>query len=404
MGAVTGARVEAVSGGFESIRPGDFVVFSKTILEGDVDAFAALSGDRNPLHMDSEFASRTHLGRRVVHGMLVASYVSALIGTKLPGTGSLWMEQRFGWRNPVFIGDTLEFTLRVTHKSEGSRTLALKVTVMNQNGKMVMDGEGTVALPEFHERRREIPIHETVAFVSNGSRGIGAAVARALARAGASVVINCSDAEAGDGVCQAIAADGGEALAVCADTSDAVSVAGAVESASGRLGRAIDVLIHCAAAPVAPCPAIDMEWADIQQALDTHVRSAFHCIRAVVPGMLQRKSGRIVSIGSMAAWGAPPAQWGAFAMAQAALKSLTKSLAAELGPSGIRVNMVSPGTREDDPESGIPERIRKLQAMQTPLRRLALADDIAETVVFLCSEGSRFITGADIPVCGGAGM
>lgn len=403
MGAVTGARVD-VAGGFESIRPGDFVSFSKTILESDVEAFAALSGDRNPLHMDSEFASRTHLGRRVVHGMLVASYVSTLIGTKLPGTGSLWMEQRFGWRNPVFIGDTLEFTLRITHKSEGSRTLALEVTVMNQNGKTVMDGEGTVALPEIHQRRQEIPIHERVAFISNGSRGIGAAVARALARAGAMVVVNCPDREAGDELCQSIASDGGEALAVCADTGDAMSVAAAIDGASGRLGRTIDVLIHCAAGTGAPRPAIEMEWTDVQQALDTHVRSAFHCIRAVVPGMARQKSGRIVSIGSMVAWGVPPAQWSAFAMAQAALKSLTKSLAAELGPSGIHVNTVLPGTREDDPESGIPERIRKLQAMQTPLRRLALADDIAETVVFLCSEGSRFITGADIPVCGGAGM
>ena len=398
-------RSEARFVDFQSIRPDDAVVFSKVLTEPDVEAFARLCGDYNPLHMDSGYARQTHLGRRVVHGMLVASYVSTLIGMQLPGAGSLWMQQSFRWRAPVYIGDTLEFTLRVTHKSEGSRILSLEVTAMNQNGKTVMDGEGTVSLPEVRRNGAEIPIHERVAFVSGGSRGIGAAAARALAHAGAGVVVNYrSSAAAAEELCHAITADGGKAFAVRSDVNDAESVSRAVESAAAQLGRTIDVLIHCAGAPVAPRPAMEMEWADIQQALDIHVRGAFHCIRALVPGMVRQKSGRIVSIGSMATWGVPPVQWSAFAMAKAALKSMTKSLAAELGPSGIRINMISPGITETESTLEIPERLRKLQAMQTPLRRLASPEDIAQTAVFLCSEASGFITGADIPVCGGVGM
>ena len=223
------------------------MVFSKVLTEPDVEAFARLCGDYNPLHMDSGYARQTHLGRRVVHGMLVASYVSTLIGMQLPGAGSLWMQQSFRWRAPVYIGDTLEFTLRVTHKSEGSRILSLEVTAMNQNGKTVMDGEGTVSLPEVRRNGAEIPIHERVAFVSGGSRGIGAAAARALAHAGAGVVVNYrSSAAAAEELCHAITADGGKAFAVRSDVNDAESVSRAVESAAAQLGRTIDVLIHCA--------------------------------------------------------------------------------------------------------------------------------------------------------------
>ena len=148
-----------------------------------------LSGDYNPLHMEDDFARKTHLRRRVVHGMLVASYVSTLIGMQLPGAGALWMQQSFRWRNPVFIGDTIEVTLRVTHKSVGSRIRTIGITAMNQNGKPVMEGEGTVSVPG-SPRIAQRGSDAGALFVSGGSRGIGAAVAQALARAGASVLVN----------------------------------------------------------------------------------------------------------------------------------------------------------------------------------------------------------------------
>jgi 3-oxoacyl-[acyl-carrier protein] reductase len=120
--------------------------------------------------------------------------------------------------------------------------------------------------------------------------------------------------------------------------------------------------------------------------------------------MVERKYGCIVNVGSIMTWQAPLAQWSAFTVAKAALKALTRSLAVELGPSGVRANMISPGTTETESTLAIPERLRKLQAMQTPLRRLASPEDIARTAAFLCSDAAQFITGADIPVCGGAAM
>jgi acyl dehydratase len=132
---------------FDAIQPGDRAVIVKTFAEEDVGTFAALSGDYNPLHMESEFAEQTRFGRRVVHGMLVASYVSTLVGMQLPGPGALWMQQTFRWRNPVFLGDTVEIVLEVTQKSPGARLLAIRIRAINQNGQQVMDGEGAVHVP-----------------------------------------------------------------------------------------------------------------------------------------------------------------------------------------------------------------------------------------------------------------
>src|SRR5277367_1417163 len=121
---------------FEKIQPGDEAKFSKLITAEDVEAFAKLSGDRNPLHMDDKFAARTHFQRRVVHGMLVANYVSTLVGMQCPGPGALWSRQNFRWLAPVFIGDRITLTMKVTHKSEGSRSLTIEVKAANQEEKV----------------------------------------------------------------------------------------------------------------------------------------------------------------------------------------------------------------------------------------------------------------------------
>ncbi len=415
MQATDEVRASPVAGGkpasgalfldFEAIQPGDRAVIRKLFTEEDVAAFAQLSGDYNPLHMESEFARRTHLGRRVVHGMLVASFVSTLVGMQLPGAGALWMQQSFRWRQPVYVGDSLEIALEVTQKSPGSRLLSVRIFAMNQTGTVVMDGEGTVSVPEVRRVEKPAAMEERVAFISGGSRGIGAAVAQALARAGASVVVNYHrDGAAAEELCHSIASAGGSVIPARADVTQAEAVAGAVALAREAFGKPVDILIHCAGGAVTLRPFLDTRWEDVQQTLDVQLKGAFHCAQAVAPGMVERKSGCIVNIGSILTWQAPPAQWSAFLVAKAALKAFTQALAAELGPSGIRVNMISPGATESGSATLASERLRKLQAMQTPLRRLALPDDIAQAAVFLASDASRFITGADIPVCGGAAM
>lgn len=387
---------------FSTISVGDHVSIQRKIAEADVDAFARLSGDYNPLHMDTEFAGRTPFQKRVVHGMVVASYVSTLIGMHLPGPGALWAQQSFNWVQPVFIGDTITVSLRVTQKSPGTRTVTVTVEAVNQHGKVVMNGAGTVVLLEQREKEKpKTALSDRVAFITGGARGVGAAIASALARAGASVVVNYRQSkDAAENLCEQLRSDGAHALAAEADVRDEAAIAAALDRASDRFGRPVDVLVNNAIASAAAQAFLNTDWIAIQSVLDVQVRGAFQCARAVLPKMIESKSGYIINVGSLTAAG-NPVQQAALGIAAASMKALTRSLASEFGPHGIRVNMVSPGMTETESIAGVPERLRKLQAMQTPLRRLCRPDDVAQTVLFLCSGGGDFITGADIPVGGG---
>ena len=130
---------------FEQIQTGDRVSLRRRLDEEDVEAFARLTGDRNPLHLDRLFAAEAGFERPVVHGMLVAGFVSTLVGMHLPGPGALWAEQRFRWKRPVFVGDEVTVEVEVTHKSKGARTLQLAVQAFNQKGELVLEGAGTAA-------------------------------------------------------------------------------------------------------------------------------------------------------------------------------------------------------------------------------------------------------------------
>ncbi len=133
---------------FEAIDRGNFAVMEKQISVEEIERFALLSGDFNPLHLDAAFAQQTQFARPVAHGMLVGSYVSTLIGMRLPGPGALWTQQTFRWLHPVFAGDVIRVVLRVVHKSPGSRMLKVEVEASNQDGIRILDGAGLVMMVE----------------------------------------------------------------------------------------------------------------------------------------------------------------------------------------------------------------------------------------------------------------
>jgi 3-oxoacyl-[acyl-carrier protein] reductase len=389
---------------FDRIEPGDEAHFHRTICANDVDDFARLSGDTNPVHMDEEFAQRTGLGRRVVHGMLLGSYVSTLVGVHCPGSGALWSQQNFRWQAPVFIGDRVHLKLWVTHKSKGSRSLAIAVKGVNQNGKVFMEGEGVVSVLEERVRTNDTAITDRVALVAGTSQAIGAAIALSLAKAGAMVVVDYeSNPGAAEKLCAAIESNGGHSIPEQMNILDGDSVRAAVLRIQEKLRRPIDLLVNSPGNSPEGKQFVETTWEEVHSSLELHLRGTFHCCQAVIPGMCAKRSGIIINIGSAFLRGNPPANWSSFLMAKSVIQALTRSLAVELGPQGIRVNMVSPGLLETDSIDGS-DRLRKVQAMQTPLRRLAAPADIASVVLALSSRAGDFITGTDIPVCGGFHM
>jgi 3-hydroxybutyryl-CoA dehydratase len=130
----------------EDLSPGMSAEISKTVTDTDIDLFGEVTGDSNPLHHDEDFAATTVFGGRIAHGMLIASFVSAVIGTKLPGPGAIYMSQNLKFRAPVRIGDTVVARVTVTDViGEKNRvTFATECTV---GGKVVLDGDALIMVP-----------------------------------------------------------------------------------------------------------------------------------------------------------------------------------------------------------------------------------------------------------------
>jgi 3-hydroxybutyryl-CoA dehydratase len=129
---------------YEDIKVGDSASFTKTITEKEVLGFAEISGDCNPVHVDPDFAKKSMFGKQIAHGILTGSFISTVLGTKLPGIDTIYMEQSFKFMAPVYFGDTLTATVEVIEKKDAKRIIKLRTYVVNQKGKTVVEGEATV--------------------------------------------------------------------------------------------------------------------------------------------------------------------------------------------------------------------------------------------------------------------
>lgn len=127
-------------------KQGDTASLSKTISDDDIRAFAEVTGDRNPLHLDEKFARQTRFGRRIAHGMLSASLISAVIANELPGQGSIYLGQTLQFVAPVFLGDTVTALVTVSAIREDKPILKLETVCTNQRNEVVIRGEATVLI------------------------------------------------------------------------------------------------------------------------------------------------------------------------------------------------------------------------------------------------------------------
>ncbi len=238
-----------------------------------------------------------------------------------------------------------------------------------------------------------------VALITGASRGIGRAIARTLAREGFAVGVNyMQNREAAQALADSLAAQGGEALAVRADVSDRQAVEDMARTVERAFGP-VTLLVNNAG----------VSWQGLFQDMDdalwdrcfaVNVTGARNAIRAVLPAMLHEKSGCIVNVSSI--WGLRGASCEvAYACTKAALVGLTRSLALELAPSGIRVNCVAPGCIDTDMVRALGEETRELLARETPLGRLGTPEEVAQAVAFLASERSSFLTGQILTADGG---
>jgi len=239
-----------------------------------------------------------------------------------------------------------------------------------------------------------------VALVTGASRGIGAATAKLLASEGARVCVNYNKSEqAARAVVEEIVARGGRALAVQADACDEAQVGAMVARAREALGP-VDTLVINASMTFPTCPFVEYLWEAFEKKLVGELKAAFFASKAVVPDMIAKGSGCIVGISSGLSR-VPGDGFCAHTTAKSGLDGFMKSLAYELGPKGIRVNVVAPGLTLTDATARLPDQAKEASARTTPLRRNGVPEDIAGAVLMMVSDDARFVTGAYLPVSGG---
>lgn len=237
------------------------------------------------------------------------------------------------------------------------------------------------------------------ALVTGGSRGIGRAVCLELARQGARVAVNyAGNAAAAEETVKACEALGAEAFAIQADVADAAASEAMVKEVLTRFGR-LDILVNNAGVTRDGLMPM-MKEADWDAVLDTNLKGAFHCMKAVYRPMMKQKYGRIVNLSSIVGLRGNAGQSN-YAASKAGLIGLTKSMAKELAARNVTVNAVAPGFIDTDMTAALPEKAREAMLTTIPMGRLGQAEDVAKAVAFFAGDESAYVTGQVLCVDGG---
>lgn len=390
---------------FDKISVGDKAELSHTLTQNDIEKFVDLTGDDNKLHIDKSYASTTSFKKPVAHGMLGASFISTIIGTKLPGDGALWFSQSLDFILPVRVGDKIKVTAEVIKKVSRTKSIELQTDIYNQNKQKVTTGVAKVKLVEPKEPEPNIncQMPPKTALIIGATGGIGSATCRQLAQDGFDIAVHYhSNKSKAQALKDELIALGRKVIIVTGDIESADAIESMKQQAQ-RVLENISVVINCATIPVSNIPFSNIDWVDMQSHYDSNIRSAFYLLKAFTPGWTEQKFGKYIGLTTLYTEQLKSELLG-YITAKTALSGFVKALAYELAPKGIRLNLVSPGMVDTALIADVPEKIRLLAAAQTPLRTLASAEDVANTLSFLASNKSNYLTGETIRVNGGQFM
>jgi 3-oxoacyl-[acyl-carrier protein] reductase len=389
---------------YSKLNVGDTKTIEHRITQGDVDKFVDLSGDDNKLHVDKDFALRTSFKRPVVHGMVGASFISTIIGTKIPGDGALWYSQNFDFLLPIRVGDTLTITATILKKIDTLHSIELQTDVFNQNKQKVISGIAKVRVIEDNKKTKEKAVQEKIAFIVGATGGIGSQTAINLAKEGYNLILHYHSNKGKIKKLQneLLKITDKKIIIVKADIRNESAIL-LMMSEIKRYFSVITAFVNASTLHFGNIKFNAMEWSDISSQLDINIKSSFFLMKEIVPMMKKNKYGKVIFLTTQATEQFS-SEWLHYATAKSALNGFAKSLAIELAPKGIRVNLVSPGMTDTELVSDIPEKVKLVIAAKTPLKSLARPLDVANAIAYLASPKSDFLTGETIRVNGGQVM
>jgi 3-oxoacyl-[acyl-carrier protein] reductase len=242
-----------------------------------------------------------------------------------------------------------------------------------------------------------------IALVTGSSRGIGAAIAAAFARAGAAVAVHGRDADAAASVAGDIEAAGGRAFPVLADLTRYAEIEAMRAAIEENLGPVGVLVANAGGNPVRPGPVEDLPEDGWRASLESNLTATFLTVKAFLPGMKQRRRGSIVTMSSAASRRPTVMSPVAYAAAKAGIEVLTQQVALQAGPDGVRANCLAPETiLTERNRTQIPPGIQEQLREAHPVRRLGTPEDVAEAALFLASDRSSWISGITVDVAGGS--
>jgi 3-oxoacyl-[acyl-carrier protein] reductase len=242
-----------------------------------------------------------------------------------------------------------------------------------------------------------------VALVTGSSRGIGAAIARCFAAEGAAVVVHGRDRQAVATVQKQIATAGGMAISVLADLTNFTQIEAMRATIEDDLGPVELVVANAGGSPIPPGSIEDLTAEEWHASIDANLTAAFLTVKAFLPGMKDRRRGTIITMSSAAARRPTAGSPIAYAAAKAGIELLTKGIALQAGPFGIRVNCIAPETiLTERNRRQIPAPVQEQLRQAHPIQRLGTPEDVADTALFLASERSAWISGVTLDVAGGS--
>jgi 3-oxoacyl-[acyl-carrier protein] reductase len=245
------------------------------------------------------------------------------------------------------------------------------------------------------------PLGEKVVLVTGASRGIGAAAAKRLAQSGASVVVNYhQNKAAAQKVLEEVESAGARGMIYQADVTRKDQVESMVKTTEQKLGP-VDVLVNNAYFPFDVGQLHDLSWENFHRAVEHELSAFFFCVRACLPAMKEKKAGRIIVLSSRLAQ-QPLPKMGAYAAAKSALESVADTMAIELGPLGIAVNVVTPAFTLTDASMIMPEAFRERVKETRPLKKHLYPEDVAGAIAFLAGDEASMLTGSHILITGGS--
>jgi enoyl-[acyl-carrier protein] reductase I len=403
---------------FDELEPGDSASLTRILGRRDIELFAIVSGDVNPAHLDPAYAETSLFHEVIAHGMWGGALVSAVLGTKLPGPGTIYLGQELRFQRPARIGDAVTATVTLVEKRADKHACVFDCSLVNQFGETVVAGLAHVKAPTERLVRPRIelpsvalhgggpdPLDLTgkrglILGVANGD-SIAHGCARAMRQAGADLAITYLNDKAERHVRPLAEALGSQLVLPC-DVRENGQLEAVFDVIAKHWGR-LDFVLHS----IAYAPREDLHGrltdasADgFAMAMDVSCHSFLRAAKLAEP--LMSEGGTLLTVTFYGSTRVVD-HYNLMGPVKAALESSVRYLAAELGPKDIRAHAISPGPIRTRAASGL-DRFDELMAMDAaalPMRQLADIADVGQLARFLVSDAAKRITGTVIPVDGG---